>query len=170
MSPEEVYCRELISIVFDNDTALETYNNLFMDLYSRDFTWPRSVPGDANRADDGIQLRRDLGFESDSKCSILEMLIALAMRMENDIMYNPEEGDRTAQWFWEMLVNMGLGAQSDRNYEPTYVNSCIERFIRREYDADGGNGGIFTVNNPRRDLRTVELWYQAMWYLSEINS
>jgi len=167
-SPEERYCRKLISIVFDKRYSVNTYNNLFMDLYSCDFTWPRTVPGDANRAEDGLRLRSDLNYYDDLKpCSILEMLIALAIRMENDIMHNPEEGDRTGLWFWEMLSSMGLSTQNDRNYDPAYVNSCIERFIRREYDADGSNGGIFVLSNPRKDLRYVEIWYQAMWYLVE---
>lgn len=171
MISEENYCRKLMSIVYDDRNSNETYNNLFMDLYSRDFTWSRSIPRDENRAEDGLQLRKSLGFDDilqDKPCSILEMLISLAMHIENDYMYNQEYGDRTAQWFWEMIVNMGLGSQNDRNYDPAYVNSCIERFIRREYDADGGNGGIFVVNNPREDLRNTEIWYQAMWYLTEI--
>ena len=173
MIDEERYCRKLISIVFNKRYSVHTYNNLFMHLYAYDFTWPRSIPGDANRAEDGLQLRRDLGFYdilTDKPCSILEMLIALAMRLERDAMHNHEEGDRTSQWFWEMIVNMGLGSQNDVNYDSAYVNSCIERFIRREYDADGGNGGIFVLNSPRRDLRDVEIWYQAMWYLTEISN
>lgn len=170
MIQEEKYCRKLISIVFDKRYSVDTYNNLFMYLYSCDFTWPRSVPGDANRAEDGLQLRHDLGFSDilqDKPCSILEMLIALSLRIEQDVMHNSEEGDRTSQWFWEMMVNLGLGSQSDRNYDPAYVNSCVDRFINRKYDADGGNGGIFVIGRPRRDLRLVELWYQAMWYLTE---
>ena len=173
MISEEKYCRKLISMVFDRRNSSETYNNLFMDLYSRDFTWLSSVPGDANRALDVLELRRSLGFSDilqDKPCSILEMMIALSMRIEDEFMHNEDEGDRTAQWFWEMLVNMDLGSQSDRNYDPAYVNSCIERFIRREYDADGGNGGIFVLDHPRRDLRFTEIWYQAMWYLTEISS
>lgn len=173
MITEEMYCRRLISMIYDSKDAVDTYQNLFMHLYSCDFEWPRTVPGDANRCDDGLQLRRDLGFGdalSDKPCSILEMLISLARRMENDIMHNPELGDRTGQWFWTMIVNLGLGSQNDRNYDPAYINSCIDIFIRRQYGADGSNGGLFVVNNPRRDLRDVDIWYQAMWYLSEIGN
>lgn len=173
MNNEEKYCRKLISIVYNESYSAFTYSKLFNDLYSYDFTWSQSIPGDVNRAEDGLQLRHDMGvFDilQDKPCSILEMLIALSMRLERDIMHNTDEGDRTAQWFWEMIVNLGLGSQNDVNYDPVYVNSCIERFIRREYDADGGNGGIFVLNNPRRDLRNVEIWYQAMWYLTEISS
>lgn len=173
MMPEEKYCRKLISLVYDSKDTTYTYNELFMALYSYDFTWSSSVPGDANRAEDGLQLRHDLGFDdilSDKPCSVLEMLIALAVRIEQDIMYNSEIGDRTSQWFWEMIINMELGSQHDYNYVPAYVNSCIERFLRREYDADGRNGGIFVLNNPRRDLRYVEIWYQAMWWLAELDN
>lgn len=173
MMPDEKYCRKLMNIVAGSVDERFTYDELFKHLYSYDFTWSDSVPGDINRAEDGLQLRHDLGFNDilqDKPCSVLEMLIALAVRIEQDLMYDSEEGDRTAQWFWEMIVNMGLGSQYDRNYNPAYVNSCIEKFIRREYDADGRNGGIFILNNPRRDLRYVEIWYQAMWWLTEIDN
>lgn len=172
MIPEEKYCRKLISIIYDKNYSNDTYNNLFMDLYTCDFTWSRTVPRDGDRAEDGLQLRQKLGFSDilqDKPCSVLEMLIALAIRIDNELMYSFDEGDRTVQWFWEMIVNMGLGSQNDYNYDAAYVNSCIERFIRREYDADGSNGGIFVLSNPRENLKNVDIWYQAMWYLSEIN-
>ena len=87
MIAEEKYCRKLISIIFDQRYTDERFNNLFMHLYSCDFIWPRTILGDSNRAADGIQLRKDLGFFDilqDKPCSILEMLIALSLRMEND--------------------------------------------------------------------------------------
>jgi hypothetical protein len=37
----------------------------------------------------------------------------------------------------------------------------------REYNPDGSNGGLFVLKNPRADLRETEIWYQAMWYLTE---
>ena len=40
-------------------------------------------------------------------------------------------------------------------------------FLNRQYEADG-RGGLFIVRNSRFDLRTVEIWYQAMWYLDEV--
>ena len=166
------YRRKLISIVFNNRYSDESYDKLFEHLYSCDFEWPDEIPGDFNRAADGIQLRKDLGFYdiSDNKpCSILEMLIALAMRMDQDIMYSPEEGDRTGLWFWEMLANLQLVSQNDYNYDAAYVDSCIEIFLRRQYDADGSNGGLFVLNNPRKDLRGIEIWYQAMWWLTELD-
>lgn len=170
MMTEEKYCRKLISIIFNKEYSVDTYNNLFMDLFTYDFTWPRSIPGDSNRAEDGLQLRHNLeapDILKDKPCSILEMLIALSIRIEDEWMHNRDEGNRTSQWFWEMIVNMGLGSQNDRNYDPAYVNACIERFLRRAYEPNGSDGGIFVLNNPRRDLRHVEIWYQAMWWLTE---
>ena len=172
-SNEEKYCHALMDMVTGTADERFTYNNLFADLYLCDFTWPDYIAGDANRAEDGLQLRHDLGYEDilqGKPCSVLEMMMALAVRIEQDLMYNPEEGDRTAQWFWEMIVNLDLGAQYDSNYSSAYVNSCIERFLRREYDADGRNGGLFHLECPRKDLRHVEIWYQAMWWLVEIDN
>lgn len=42
-------------------------------------------------------------------CSVLEMIIALAIRLEEHIMDDPDIGNRTGQWFWDMIVSLGLG-------------------------------------------------------------
>jgi len=37
----------------------------------------------------------------------------------------------------------------------------------REYSYNG-EGGLFAVQHPRRDMRTVELWWQMCWYINTI--
>ena len=91
----------------------DNYQKLMLALYSEDFYW--SVAHDENRAEDGIQLRRayedDSGLycEKEGPCSVLEMFLALAIDCEEFIMYDPDLGNRTSIWFWEMfspLANM----------------------------------------------------------------
>ena len=41
------------------------------------------------------------------------MMIALAIRCEEHIMDDPDAGDRTGQWFWSMLVSLGLGSMDE---------------------------------------------------------
>lgn len=81
-------------------------------------------------------------------------------------MDDPDVGDRTGQWFWSMLVSLGLGSMDDRKYSRSAVDGVLERFLNREYDPNG-EGGLFTVDNGR-DMRRTEIWYQMNYYLKNI--
>jgi hypothetical protein len=134
---------------------------------------------DGNRAEDGIDLRYRFGYEQgydspmiatlldDRPCSVLEMLIALAIRCEEHIMDDPDIGNRTGQWFWNMIINLGLGFMDDTKFDENYVKDVISRFLYRKYKRNG-EGGLFTVEHCKNDLRTVEIWYQMCWYLDEV--
>ena len=150
------------------------YDELLSYLHQVEFTW--IISKDSNRAEDGIDLRRrfsyvheieDLSDLLDGPCSVLEMMVALAIRCEETIMDDPTIGDRTGQWFWKMIVNLGLGAMTDRHFDINYVDEVIDRFLSREYEPDG-HGGLFTVRNCDHDLRDVEIWVQMLWYLDDI--
>ena len=106
-------------------------------------------------------------FLDNQPCSVLEMMIALAIRCEEHIMDDPDVGNRTGQWFWNMIMNLGLGSMTDDQFDKRYAEQVIERFLNREYEQDG-EGGLFTVKHCKHDLRTVEIWYQMCWYLDEI--
>lgn len=154
-----------------------SYRKLLDHLNSVDFTY--TLPMDGNREADGINLRYRFGYEcsyddvlisvylDDRPCSVLEMMIALVMRCEEHIMDDPNIGDRTGYWFWNMVISMGLDMANDRYYDNESVDEVIFRFLNREYKSNG-EGGLFIVNNPKRDMRQVEIWYQMCWYLSEI--
>lgn len=153
-----------------------SYKKLMRSLDSIDFTYILEM--DDNRAEDGIDLRYRFGYEfeyddamiasylDDHPCSVLEMMIALALRCEETIMHNPDFGDRLGQWFWTMIVNLGLGPMTDDRFDRKYVDDVIQRFLNREYEYNG-KGGLFTVKHPSRDMRSVEIWYQMCWYLDE---
>ena len=98
----------------------------------------------------------------------MEMMIALAIRCEVSIMDNPKVGDRTAQWFWEMINNMELGGMYNNNFDKRYVNDVIDRFIDREYSPNG-KGGLFYIRDCKCDLAMVEIWDQMCWYLNGIS-
>lgn len=84
-------------------------------------------------------------------------------------MEDPDLGDRTGQWFWNMIVSLGLGGMSDTRYDANYVDMVIDRFLRRQYKRNG-EGGLFTVEHHPQDMRTVEIWYQLAYYLDEISN
>ena len=152
-----------------------SYRKLLMRLHDIEFTW--FIPRDDNRADDGIKLRRkftlhhDIDYDASDyitgPCSVLEMMVALAVRCEETLMDDALIGDRTGQWFWGMVRSLGLSGMIDSEFDRDYVDDVIARFLNREYEPDG-RGGLFTVKNCDRDLRTVEIWWQLSWYLASI--
>ena len=82
-------------------------------------------------------------------------------------MDDPRVGDRTGQWFWGMITNLGLGSITDDRFDEQYVDSVIIRFMERNYEPNG-KGGLFTIRNCDCDLRRVDIWKQLCWYLDSI--
>lgn len=164
-------------VLNDERCKRKTFNSLFSFLFDREFVY--IIDMDGNRAEDGINLRYRFSYAThrddaliasclDNKpCSVLEMLIALSIRCEEDKMGDPAEGDRTSRWFWEMLDNLGLGIMSDDMFDEFEAEGIVYIFLTRQYKPDG-EGGLFMLENPPRDMRTVEIWYQMCWYLNEI--
>lgn len=155
------------------------YHVLCAFLHGKDFSY--TLPMDGNRYEDGISMRYRYGWECDiprSKiaeeldtrpCSMFEMMVALAVRIEDDIMAEPGI-DHTFDIFEEMLKSSGMIGLTDRNFDENRAERCVHNIIERDY-AKNGQGGLFTVNNrPDRDLRDVEIWYQAMWYINTLYS
>jgi hypothetical protein len=132
---------------------------------------------DGNRAEDGIDLRDrfayEVGYEYyvvdyiEGPCSVLEMMVALAIHTEEDIMDDARFGDRTGQWFWNMVVSLGLGGMYDGHFNERLTEEIIMRFLNREYEPDG-SGGLFTISKCPYDLRDVEIQTQRNWYLNVI--
>lgn len=148
-----------------------SYRELLFYLYSRDFTYDtRSM--DENRAIDGINLRHRYFkvvpiFFADKPCSVLEMLIALSLRME-DIMRDTEHDDQTDRWFWEMITNIGLHDMTDDRFNIRKVQYLVSKLLTRTYSSRG-EGGLFIIPHCVYDLRRVDIWYQMHWYLDNIS-
>lgn len=151
-----------------------SFRKLLSYLHSQEFIYV--LPMDENRAEDGVELRHRFALEYsgvmyadeylNGPCSVLEMMIALAFKIEEN-MEDPRMGDRTQQWFWNMIVSLGLGSMSDERFDEEYVYEIVQRFLHREYEPDG-KGGLFTIRGCRDDLRHVEIWHQMCWYLNTI--
>lgn len=173
------YFEWLFNIVCgDRFSEKTSYRKLLVRLHSTEFIY--SVPKDRNRAEDGLSLRRRFillnGYENSyglimeylhGPCSVFEMMAALAICCEESIMDDPNMGDRTGQWFWGMIANLGLNDMWGAQYDQENVDSIIKRFLNRDYEPNG-KGGLFTVRHCDADLRDVEIWYQLCWYLDTI--
>lgn len=168
----------LRGVVFEN-SHWRNYRRLLRKLFDTEFVF--SIAEDGNRADDGVELRyrfcREKGVPQaaaaaeldDRPCSVLEMMAALAIRCEGHIMSDPEYGNRTDVWFFAMIRSLGLSEMTDELFDEDRVEAALTRMMDRAYRPNG-RGGLFTVQNPKRDLRSVEIWMQMCWYLDEILS
>lgn len=165
---EVLYFDWLYAKVMLSEPPAESYSRLIRKLYDTEFVWLLS--GDDNRAEDGIDLRIDFlnaaqlsGVDESSfpnGCSVLEMMLALAVRAEfqTDI--------HTSRWFWEFVSNLGLSDHYDDNFNQEQVEFILHNFVWRTY-AYSGRGGMFPLNGAQIDQRKVEIWYQFSAYLLE---
>lgn len=171
---EKRYFNWLCNVIADKSHC--NYGKLLTYLYERSFFY--ILPMDGNRSEDGIDLRYSgFGYFSGTEqyeiaryldrrdCSVLEMMVALAIRAEN-IVGDSTVGDRKALWFWSMIESLGLSGMDDDHYDEMKVVYRIDCFLNRDYKPDG-EGGLFTVKEPSHDMRDVEIWNQMCWYLSE---
>jgi hypothetical protein len=137
------------------------------------------IANDDNRVEDGLTLRNTFYDEQDidpsqeddlsRPCTILEMLIALAGRM-NFVLFDPHKGDQVSLWFWLFVDNLNLQKydhdDEDALRKKKFNRIVLRKFVNREYQSNG-KGGLFPLNNPNSDQREVELWYQMMAYINE---
>lgn len=155
-----------------------SFRKLIIRLHNTEFRY--SIANDESRAREGENLRHRFAITQmpgiheyeildalAGPCSIFEMMVALAIYAEEHIMSNPQIGNRTGQWFWNMVVNLGLGDQMDNRFDRRYVDDVLKRFLDRKYEPNG-RGGLFLIRNCNRDLRKVEIFHQLCWYLGTI--
>lgn len=171
----EEYFEWLCSLIEFNHP--KPYNKLYRLLYDRDFIF--TLQRDQNRAVDGVDLRYRFAYERGftaseiemsfgaKPCSVFEMMIALASRVEEHIMLDEGAGDRTKFWFQDMLTSLGLKDMADYVFDAREANYILDRFLYRQYASDG-EGSLFTIKHCEEDLREVEIWYQAQQYFTEL--
>lgn len=99
-------------------------------------------------------------------CSVLEMILALAIRCEDTIMANVRYGDRTIQWFWSMIKNLGLSYMTDERFNKDEAIRIIYKFMERQYEPNG-RGGLFYMPDRNEDLTQIDIWTQLCWYLDK---
>lgn len=181
---ENEYFEWLYSIACDGliEDDRYTWYKLFKLLHDTEFIY--SDPFDENRAVDGryerwsfiLAMEREKGYPREwwtdilpgKPCSVLEMMIRLAKDIENRIMSSTDYGDRTAQWFWEMIRNLGLGGMYDSAFDEEKAKRILDIFMKKEYEPDG-RGGLFWIRSDYdrwngADARDYEIWDQANAY------
>lgn len=159
-----------------NDSKVDDHTKLLNYLYNTPFYVSKNVEMDNSRIRDGLDLRyvyldnktSSLPFNTifTLDVSVLEVLIALALKCENQIMYDPDMGNRVPVWFWLFLDNLGLLYFTDSNWDEELVSRMTLMWMNREYDYTG-QGGLFPLREPGADQRYVHLWNQLNAYIIE---
>ena len=165
----------LVLIIAPDYRLRSNHMELLFALYSEEFYWV--VPRDRNRAEDGLELRDKYRLEMnrshddiydvpDGPCTCLEMFVALAIRCEKELMYNPDEGDRTWRWFWMMMENLELDLCTDDAFDYEEFDDILWHFMNRKY---GPNGEYcaFPCVNFMSEMSKTELTYQLNYYIRE---
>ena len=177
----ETYIQWLYSKVGSHDKEYSHYWRVIRRLYRKEFYFV--VPNDANRYEDGLFLRTMFADEYgynwdditkifyDKPCTVLEMMVAFARRIDSDVMWDPEKGDRSAFWFWQMLQNAGLDMKRfcDEHFDKECLielENMINRVISRHYNRSG-EGGFFPIFHTRKNFQRMELWYQMQYWMDE---
>jgi len=165
--PSSVYFDWLTKQIEILGTPKRTYQALFLKLFSTEFVW--TIPGDDNRAKDGLDLRREYENEMGGRTqylqfiSVLEVLIALSRRLAF------LAGGEAPEWAWHLLENLNLERCSDplNLKQSGHISEVLDVLVWRTYQRNG-RGGFFPLKKPQGDQRKVELWYQMQEYISEI--
>lgn len=157
-------CAKVMSITGSNHWGL------LQILYRTEFVW--TVPGDANRAQNGIELRREFlnqaGLEAshhffETECCVLEMFIAFSREAAF------QTGTDAGEWFWTFIENLGLYDYKYRHIsksDKAIIEDILYAFVWRTYEPTG-HGGMFPMREPSHDQRRVEIWYQFCEYLDD---
>lgn len=167
------YFENLLNEILDSKHHIVDYSMMLRTMFDIPFVWVLEM--DENRAEDGQTLRNDICRDNDlqydfiinRKISVLEVLIALAKRMESDILGDPmSEIDNSSAHFWLMIKNLGLEKCSNGNFSEAILRDKIEKWMLRDIGKDG-SGSIFPLKRPKNDQRKVEIWSQMQAYIME---
>jgi hypothetical protein len=173
------YFRWILGILGFKDPMNDCgYISLLSCLYSTDFKLTNPVVGhDDNRLSDGFDLRAmysdnftmpDKPEIFDKEVSVLEVLTAFAMRIDDDIMYDGNL--HASKWFFIMISNLGMTGFTDDGYGVCWdvdeVDEILDIWMSRRY-GPSGNGTIFPLKTTAFDQRKLEMWYQMQEWFNE---
>ena len=173
---EDLYFKWLSTLVFPNEEIQRNYIGLLNLLYEIEYIWNQNIPLDENRYIDGINLRESFSYKSkipsdivqnsiQGPCTILEMICALGIRIDNDIMATYYTGyDHGYFWIQKMLKNLNILQYDDLNFDEDAVRRKIDNFLKRRY-SENGFGGLFYVPNSEKDMRSMNIWDQMCYYI-----
>lgn len=151
--------------------SISGYDKLMEQLHESPFE--AVLERDNNRIKDGLDLRQRFLIENgingnfyEHPVSVLEVLIALAIRIDSEFLGNPND-PRPDFIFWDMIRNLGLDKFDNKHYNSDEIYRILGIWINRTYDFYG-NGSIFPLNKKSgcSDQRKNEIWTQMTAYIN----
>lgn len=151
----------------DAEPLLDLYEQLFWVFDQEPF--PIRIADDANRASDGLMLRKEylaeggiLRLNHIQNPSVLEVLASLVDRVDYCLGLK-----MTKQEWMEMFIrNMSLESCTNERYaampDQTLddIECALDTTFYRRYNTDGINGGLFVVPQTDKDMRRLSLFEQ----------
>lgn len=163
-----------------------TYYKLCKELHNKKYKW--FIKNDDNRCEDGVNLRETFIEQGEldethlevqalqkGDCTLFEMMVALAQRMDYELSDLISPANRTNKYFFEMLKNLMLEEYTDSyligdqlDYASSGdIDDILESLINRTYSYDG-EGSLFPLKQRYpKDMAKTEVWYQMMLYINE---
>lgn len=160
------YFKWLCRMVNDGSGRELKYERLLYDMYVIPFY--SDILLDDNRVGDVESMRQyysdvvepldnPKSFFETKPISVLEVLVAMARRIDR------EDGLLTAgELFWAMITNSVL---PNLNYDDDIFDG-VTFILDRKYD-DYGNGSFFPTKISHKNWPKLQLWGQAMSWISE---
>ena len=147
------------------------YSVLLRRLY--DIPFRVTLLMDENRVGDGLSMRsryiyfahmgaeeRDI-LRQQRPCSVLEVMIGLAQRFDEEYMTNYSDEYPIQTWFGHMIESLGLSAYDDKHFDLYGFDIIMRNFLDRTYSPDG-RGSLFYIPGEKDDMRRIEIWQQLM--------
>lgn len=166
--PEQYFNR-----IFSYSQLDEKYRPLARALCSYEFVC--QDPMDENRIEDAKGFILSMDGEPDWIPNVFEVIVALAKRMDLDLLYDVSKGRQTGIHIMEMLSSIGLEGYSsvpgsDGEMVPSWndkdLDETVERLLDRTY-SETGEGGLFTLSDAPWDAREKEIWEQMNQWIKE---
>lgn len=169
--------------LIDTDTDIcMPHKKLLSGLHTMQFYSCNNM--DNNRAADGMGLRRMFINENKNDpefvyefmsvyisrpCSVLEFMIALAMKCGNGLYAHLDQEYPVALWFWKVFCkNLGYDRMHDDNFSQKKFYDRTVGCMSREYNSDGTGGSMFPIRGYTvSDMRTLDIWQQLNRWVRE---
>ena len=155
-----------VGLITGNDFL--NHKHLCSILFKREYYIVDDIPLEINRLKNGLFMRKvyEKPLPDDMPVNCLEVLVAMAIAIEDNLMYDYIKGDRTYMWFQDMLMNLGCWTYDDKSSAiECNVNMRLDTWLDRTYDRDG-NGSPFPIPKAlkHKDMRKENTWMQMQLY------
>lgn len=179
-SINEQYFIWMLNKIFEDEATMNTYLTVAREMNNILFEFDMCL--DENRQKDAQDLRykfgNECGYSEAEICrtldmqapTLFEMLVALLERVQDSVLCDFEIRLTNQEIFIDILKSLKIdhikGSYNMSGDDATDFYDAIFKLYARKYTYYG-EGGLFTVRNPKGDMRETDIWYQFMWYLDE---